>query len=133
MPTYDYRCDHCGHAFSAQRRYDELAVSECPKCGKPPRKLVSSPAIVFKGSGWHINDYRKGGDGAAEGGSAKSKDSDGGAKSGAAPAEGAGEAAKDAPASDKSGKDKSDRKSATPKKEGAPAKADDSSGTAAGS
>ncbi len=58
MPTYDYRCDACGHTFSKIQRWSDPPVAQCPKCGSRPRRLVSVPAIVFKGSGWHVNDYR---------------------------------------------------------------------------
>lgn len=58
MPIYDYRCDHCGHAFSAVQRFADDAISACPSCGKPPRRLLSNPALVFKGSGWYKTDSR---------------------------------------------------------------------------
>jgi putative FmdB family regulatory protein len=71
VPIYDYRCDHCGHAFSAVQSFKEEALTACPSCGKPPRRLLSKPAIVFKGSGWYINDSR----GASSGSAASSSDS----------------------------------------------------------
>lgn len=71
MPIYDYRCDHCGHAFSAVQSFKDEALTACPSCGKPPRRLLSKPAIVFKGSGWYINDSR----GASSGSAASSSDS----------------------------------------------------------
>ena len=58
MPIYDYRCDACGHAFSAVRSYTDGDVERCPSCGARPRKLMASPAIVFKGSGWYKTDSR---------------------------------------------------------------------------
>ena len=58
MPIYDYHCDHCGHAFSVVRSFKDDDVTVCPNCGKHPRRLLSKPAIVFKGSGWYINDSR---------------------------------------------------------------------------
>lgn len=69
MPIYDYRCDHCGHAFSAVQSYKDESLERCPSCGKRPRRLIASPAIVFKGSGWYSTDSRKpSGDTAAAGG-----------------------------------------------------------------
>ena len=59
MPIYDYRCDHCGHAFSAVQSYKDPSLERCPSCGKRPRRLIASPAIVFKGSGWYSTDSRK--------------------------------------------------------------------------
>lgn len=62
VPIYDYRCDACGHAFSAVQSYTDATLEECPQCGARPRKLLSSPAIVFKGSGWYKTDSRRGSD-----------------------------------------------------------------------
>lgn len=64
VPIYDYRCDACGHAFSAVQSYTDATLEECPQCGAKPRKLLSSPAIVFKGSGWYKTDSRRGSDAA---------------------------------------------------------------------
>jgi putative FmdB family regulatory protein len=58
MPIYDYRCDHCGHVFSAVQSFSDSALEKCPSCGKVPRRLISMPAIVFKGSGWYKTDSR---------------------------------------------------------------------------
>ena len=58
MPIYDHMCDHCGHAFSVVRAYSDPPVDKCPNCGKKPRRLVTAPAIVFKGSGWYKTDSR---------------------------------------------------------------------------
>lgn len=62
VPIYDYRCDACGHAFSAVQSYTDATLDTCPQCGARPRKLLSSPAIVFKGSGWYKTDSRRGSD-----------------------------------------------------------------------
>jgi len=58
VPIYDYRCDACGHSFSAVRSYSDGPVEVCPSCGKRPRRLITTPAIVFKGSGWYKTDSR---------------------------------------------------------------------------
>ena len=58
MPIHDYRCDHCGHVFSAVQSYTDAALEKCPSCGKRPRKLMATPAIVFKGGGWYKTDSR---------------------------------------------------------------------------
>ena len=82
MPLYEYRCDACEHRFEIIQRFSDDPVSVCPSCGNGPVvKLLSSPAIQFKGSGWYITDYaRKGQDGpdkkeTGEGKSEKSPDS----------------------------------------------------------
>jgi putative FmdB family regulatory protein len=58
MPIYDYHCDHCGHSFSQVQSYTDQPVEKCPNCGKKPRRLISSTAVVFKGSGWYKTDSR---------------------------------------------------------------------------
>jgi putative FmdB family regulatory protein len=58
MPIYDYHCDHCGHTFSAVQSYTDATLEKCPSCSKRPRKLMATPAIVFKGGGWYKTDSR---------------------------------------------------------------------------
>lgn len=60
MPIYDYHCDACGHSFSQVQSYTDATLDTCPQCGARPRKLMSRPAIVFKGSGWYKTDSRAG-------------------------------------------------------------------------
>jgi len=59
MPLYEYECDICGHRFEKIQKFSDQLVESCPKCGGVVRKLLSSPAIQFKGSGWYITDYAK--------------------------------------------------------------------------
>jgi putative FmdB family regulatory protein len=59
MPLYEYECDTCGHRFEVIQKFSDSPLTECPKCQGPVRKLISSPAIQFKGSGWYITDYAK--------------------------------------------------------------------------
>lgn len=58
MPTYDYRCDACGNAFAAVQRFSDAQLDSCPRCGAVPRRVPSLPAVVFKGSGWYVNESR---------------------------------------------------------------------------
>ena len=68
MPLYEYECERCGHRFEVIQKFSDPLVEVCPVCGGPVRKLASSPAIQFKGSGWYITDYaKKGTGGAADG------------------------------------------------------------------
>jgi putative FmdB family regulatory protein len=61
MPIYEYECLSQGHRFEVIQKFDEPPVAHCTVCGGPVQKLLSSPAIQFKGSGWYITDYaRKG-------------------------------------------------------------------------
>jgi putative FmdB family regulatory protein len=95
MPTYDYVCDGCGHAFELFQSMTDAVKKTCPKCGKKKlRRLIGAGgAIVFKGSGFYKTDYRsesykkaaaaespKTGDGGK--GSGKSGESSGGGSSG---------------------------------------------------
>jgi putative FmdB family regulatory protein len=61
MPLYEYQCESCHHRFEKiQKSFSDPPVETCPKCGNGPvRKLISSPAIQFKGTGWYITDYAK--------------------------------------------------------------------------
>lgn len=88
MPTYDYVCDGCGHAFELFQSMTDGVKKTCPKCGKKKlRRLIGAGgAIVFKGSGFYKTDYRsesyKKGAAADSGGSGDGgKKKDGGAAS----------------------------------------------------
>ena len=60
MPLYEYECDACGRRFEVIQKFSDAPVEVCRECGKGPvRRLLSSPAIQFKGSGWYITDYAK--------------------------------------------------------------------------
>ena len=60
MPTYEYACDACGHAFEQFQSITEAPVKKCPACGKRKvRRLISGGSgFLFKGSGFYITDYR---------------------------------------------------------------------------
>src|ERR1051326_7107749 len=60
MPTYDYQCDACEHAFEEFQSFSEAPLKKCPKCKKPKlrRLLGTGAAILFKGSGFYQTDYR---------------------------------------------------------------------------
>jgi putative FmdB family regulatory protein len=60
MPLYEYECDACGCRFELIRRFSDPPADTCTVCGAGPvRKLFSSPAIQFKGSGFYITDYAR--------------------------------------------------------------------------
>jgi putative FmdB family regulatory protein len=75
MPLYEYECEKCAHRFEKILKFSDPPIEVCPKCGGPVRKLMSSPAIQFKGSGWYITDYARK-DSAAAGKTDKSDKSD---------------------------------------------------------
>ncbi|HZQ38302.1 MAG TPA: FmdB family zinc ribbon protein [Dehalococcoidia bacterium] len=59
MPRYDYRCNACGHQYEKREGFSAPSVQECPVCQGEARRLLTPPAIVFKGSGWYVTDSRK--------------------------------------------------------------------------
>ncbi len=66
MPLYEYECQACHHRFEQIQRYSDPLVKKCPACGrKRVKKLLSSPAIQFKGTGWYITDYQRKGSNAS--------------------------------------------------------------------
>ncbi len=59
MPTYQYACTACGHELEAVQSFSDAALTECPECGGPLRKVFSAVGVVFKGSGFYKTDSRK--------------------------------------------------------------------------
>ncbi|GAB3717203.1 hypothetical protein GCM10027598_27780 [Amycolatopsis oliviviridis] len=58
MPTYQYACKECEHAFEAVQSFSDASLTVCPQCSGPLRKVFSSVGVVFKGSGFYRNDSR---------------------------------------------------------------------------
>lgn len=83
MPIYEYQCEVCGHHFEVIQKFSEEPVTSCVVCSGPVRRVLSPPALVFKGSGWYVTDYasperkkaiegeKKGADGSANSGDGK--------------------------------------------------------------
>jgi putative FmdB family regulatory protein len=71
VPLYEYECKRCHHRFERIQKFSDPLVKKCPKC-KVGRveKLLSAPAVQFKGTGWYVTDYggKKGGGEKSEGG-----------------------------------------------------------------
>ena len=60
MPNYDYECKICGHTFEAFQNMSDPPLRSCPKCGKAVRRLIGGGlGVIFKGSGFYVNDSRK--------------------------------------------------------------------------
>lgn len=75
MPIYEYRCEN-DHRFESFQRMSDDPVSECPECGAKCERILSAPAIHYKGSGFYTTDYaRKGKSGGSDNGSSSSSDS----------------------------------------------------------
>ncbi|MEO6237515.1 MAG: zinc ribbon domain-containing protein [Vicinamibacterales bacterium] len=83
MPLYEFQCDACENRFERIQKYTDPDPQPCPTCGKGPvRRLPSSPAIQFKGSGFYITDYAK--KSSTEASSAKSSGEGGGSSNSSA-------------------------------------------------
>jgi putative FmdB family regulatory protein len=61
VPLYDYRCTTCNTVTEVRHGFKETHTEPCPTCGKPLSRVFNPAGIVFKGSGFYINDSRKGG------------------------------------------------------------------------
>jgi putative FmdB family regulatory protein len=59
MPIYEYTCEKCHQRYEKLQKVSDPPCKKCPSCGGPLRKVVSSPAIQFKGQGFYITDYAK--------------------------------------------------------------------------
>ena len=73
MPRYDYECDTCHHVFELRQSFDSEPVTDCLKCGNTSRRKFHAVPVVFKGSGWYVNDYGKRGGVASSVGESKEK------------------------------------------------------------
>jgi putative FmdB family regulatory protein len=76
VPLYEYQCDRDGR-FEVIRKFSDPPLKKCPTCGGPIQRLLSAPAIQFKGTGWYVTDYarKSGGEGSKDKDSGASKDS----------------------------------------------------------
>lgn len=73
MPLYEYQCESCGERFEVMQKFADAPVTLHEKCGGAVRRLLSVPALQFKGSGFYINDYAKSGSNSAPNGESKKK------------------------------------------------------------
>ena len=75
MPLYEYQCENCGDVFELIEKFSAEPLTTHEKCGGKVHRLISAPALQFKGSGWYITDYAKGGSsGQGNGGNTGKKD-----------------------------------------------------------
>jgi putative FmdB family regulatory protein len=59
VPLYEYQCQKCRHRFEKIQKFSDAPLKKCPECGGKVEKLISAPAVQFKGSGWYVTDYAK--------------------------------------------------------------------------
>ena len=57
VPIYEYECESCDERFELMQKFSDKPVKKCPKCGGAVHKVLSAPALLFKGSGWYVTDY----------------------------------------------------------------------------
>jgi putative FmdB family regulatory protein len=65
MPLYEYQCQECGEKTEVVQRFSDTPLTICSSCGGELKKLISAPAIQFKGSGFYLTDYGRSGSSAA--------------------------------------------------------------------
>lgn len=99
MPLYTYRCKDHDHEFQVRQRMTDDPVTECPVCGGPVRRVVSTVGVVFKGSGFYVTDNRSSNVNGRGSASSKSKESKETAGSAEAPSSSAPASSSDAASS----------------------------------
>ncbi len=57
MPIYEYLCEGCAYKFEVKQSIKDEPLATCERCGMKVTRLISTPAIMFKGSGWYVTDY----------------------------------------------------------------------------
>lgn len=65
MPLYEYQCSACGNRTEAIQKFSDDPLTTCESCGGRLERLLSAPAIQFKGKGWYVTDYAGKGKGEA--------------------------------------------------------------------
>ena len=103
MPLYEYECPKDG-TFEKIQKFSDPPLKVCPTCGSPVERLLSAPAIQFKGTGWYVTDYAKKGDSGGKKAGGKEAGGDKGSSEAAKPS--ASTSSTDAKASSSSGSDK---------------------------
>ena len=73
MPLYDYRCHQCGETFEVRQKFADAVLTIHESCGGELERLISLPAIQFKGTGWYVTDYGRNGKKPVAGANGKSE------------------------------------------------------------
>ena len=115
MPLYEYQCEDCGSRFERIRKFSDPPLGEpCPACGGAIKKLISSPAIQFKGKGWYVTDYAKSGSSEPSKAESATSEASADAKSDAKKKDSSSEAKSESPSSSTEGKTESKTDSPKP-------------------
>jgi putative FmdB family regulatory protein len=72
MPLYEYRCQRCDKTFEVRQKFSDAPLETHEGCGGAVERLISPPALQFKGTGWYVTDYARNGSSPASNGSDKS-------------------------------------------------------------
>lgn len=59
MPRYEYQCDECGVRFERTQSFNDAPLTDCPECNGPVHRLIGPVGVVFKGTGFYVNDSKK--------------------------------------------------------------------------
>lgn len=81
MPTYQYACTECEHAFEQFQSFSDDALTVCPECQGRLRKVFNAVGVVFKGSGFYRTDSRSGSSAGSSSGAAGASTSESGSSS----------------------------------------------------
>jgi putative FmdB family regulatory protein len=75
MPTYVYKCEECNYHFEQIQKFSDKPLKACPRCKGKVKRVIHPTGIVFKGSGWYVNDSRPGASSSSESKSSDTKTS----------------------------------------------------------
>ncbi len=78
MPMYEYECAKCGSVFEKLEKFSDPPLKKHKGCGGKVKRLISAPGLQFKGTGWYVTDYARGGGGSESGAKSSQSSSDGG-------------------------------------------------------
>jgi putative FmdB family regulatory protein len=73
MALYDYRCEKCGEVFEVRQKFADAPLTVHEGCGGEVKRLLSAPALQFKGTGWYVTDYARNGKSPSSNGKSESK------------------------------------------------------------
>ena len=123
MPTYAYRCNTCDHRFEQFQKFSEDPLTECPACQEKIQRVIQPIGVVFKGSGWYINDSRKAApnENGATATASKSETSNGSTSAESGPVSETAKSAKTEPAKSGEASSKKDAAPAAAKRDAQPA------------
>ena len=127
MPLYEYKCDKCGSVFEIIQKFVDEPLSTHDNCGGAVVRLISTSALLFKGSGFYITDYNKTGSTKPASSGGKAPDSEGGGKSDSSPPPSKGDSGGASPSTSTSSSTSSDTGSSSSSSSGSSSSGDSGS------